>query len=78
MIQPQLSRWRSCSAATRALDLPHVRMLSSAGHDAGPIQSKFPAGMIFEPNEGGVTHNETEFTHPEDLTKGTKVLADVL
>jgi len=65
-------------AAARALDLPHIRMLSSAGHDAGPIQSKFPAGMIFVPSVGGVTHNETEFTHPADLTRGTQVLADVL
>jgi acetylornithine deacetylase/succinyl-diaminopimelate desuccinylase-like protein len=53
-------------------------MLSAAGHDAGPIQSKYPAGMIFVPSVSGITHNEAELTHPRDLTNGAKVLANVL
>lgn len=64
-------------AASR-LGISNRRMLSAAGHDAGLIQRICPTGMIFVPSIGGITHNEAEFSRPEDLTDGARVLADVL
>nr|WP_306464455.1 M20/M25/M40 family metallo-hydrolase [Acinetobacter baumannii] len=37
-----------------------------------------PAGMIFVPCRGGISHNPAEWAEPEHLTAGTQVLADVL
>ena len=37
-----------------------------------------PAGMIFVPSVGGISHNYNEFTKPQDLDSGAKVLWDVL
>ncbi len=69
---------QNIEAAARDLGMTYRFMLSAAGHDAGPIQSKYPAGMIFVPSVSGITHNEAELTHPRDLTNGTQVLANVL
>jgi len=77
-IQFEQKLQKSIEVATRELGMSYRYMLSAAGHDAGPIQNKFPAGMVFVPSVSGITHNEAEFTHPEDLTNGAKVLADVL
>ena len=77
-IQFDLRLQENIEAAARDLGMTYRYMLSAAGHDAGPIQSKYPAGMIFVPSVSGITHNEAELTHPRDLTNGAKVLANVL
>ena len=64
--------------AAAALGLPGKRMLSAAGHDACLMHRICPTGMIFIPSVGGVTHNEAEFSRPDDLTAGARVLANVL
>jgi N-carbamoyl-L-amino-acid hydrolase len=64
-------------AATR-LDLPRMRIFSGAFHDAKYLAEICPAGMIFVPCAGGVSHNPRESAHPADLAAGARVLAEVL
>jgi N-carbamoyl-L-amino-acid hydrolase len=49
-------------------------IVSGAGHDAGNIAKAAPAGMIFVPCAGGISHNEAESATPEDLAAGCNVL----
>ncbi|MBI3991983.1 MAG: Zn-dependent hydrolase, partial [Candidatus Lambdaproteobacteria bacterium] len=44
--------------AAAAAELPHRRMVSGAGHDAGYVSDVCPTGMIFIPCKGGLSHNE--------------------
>ena len=37
-----------------------------------------PAGMIFTPSVGGVSHNPAEHTDPADLAAGADVLLQVI
>ncbi|MBN8941166.1 MAG: M20 family metallo-hydrolase [Rhizobiales bacterium] len=64
--------------AARALDIPAMDVYSAAGHDARQLHYVCPAGMIFVPCRGGISHNPAEWAEPEHLTAGTRVLADVL
>ncbi|MDP6474424.1 MAG: M20 family metallo-hydrolase [Alphaproteobacteria bacterium] len=64
--------------AARALDLPHMEMVSGAGHDAMHIAGLCPAGMIFVPCEKGLSHNEAESASAPDLAAGARVLAACL
>jgi N-carbamoyl-L-amino-acid hydrolase len=50
------------------------RMPSGAGHDAQMMARICPAGMIFVPSVGGLSHNVREETTPEHLQAGTEVL----
>jgi len=61
-----------------ALQTPHRRMFSAAGHDARQLSYICPTAMIFVPCEKGISHNEAENATPGDLRDGAKVLADVL
>ncbi|MFN0029502.1 MAG: Zn-dependent hydrolase [Acidimicrobiales bacterium] len=54
------------------------RMPSGAGHDAQMLARVCPAGMIFVPSVGGISHNITEHTDPDDLAAGAEVLAAVV
>jgi N-carbamoyl-L-amino-acid hydrolase len=64
--------------ATQALDLPHMEMVSGAGHDAMHVAGLCPAGMIFVPCEKGLSHNEAENATAPDLAAGARVLAACL
>ncbi|GIX45943.1 MAG: Zn-dependent hydrolase [Candidatus Tectimicrobiota bacterium] len=61
-----------------ALGLPHRELLSGAGHDAMHLAAVCPAGMIFVPCAGGISHNEAESARPADLAAGARVLAACL
>jgi N-carbamoyl-L-amino-acid hydrolase len=61
-------------AIAKELDLPVKRLPSGAGHDAQMLAAICPACMIFTPSAGGVSHNITEYTKPEDLAAGADVL----
>ncbi len=65
-------------SATQALDLPHMEMVSGAGHDAMHVAGLCPAGMIFVPCEKGLSHNEAENATAPDLAAGARVLAACL
>ena len=54
------------------------RLPSGAGHDAQMLARVCPAGMIFVPSVGGISHNPTEFTDADDLQAGADVLLDVM
>jgi len=55
-----------------------LRMPSGAGHDAQMVARMCPAGMVFVPSVGGISHNPAEFTAPEDLVAGANVLLQVV
>jgi len=54
------------------------RMPSGAGHDAQMIARLAPAGMVFVPSVGGISHNPAELTRPEHLQAGADVLLHTL
>jgi N-carbamoyl-L-amino-acid hydrolase len=53
-------------------------MPSGAFHDAQFMVPLCPTGMIFVPCRGGVSHNPAEYSAPDQLAAGTRVLAQVL
>lgn len=53
------------------------RMVSGAGHDAQMMAAVAEAAMIFVPSVNGISHNEKEYTTPEDLVNGANVLLEV-
>ncbi|MEX0296170.1 Zn-dependent hydrolase [Pseudomonas putida] len=75
---PALYFDRSCVDAVRdaaqTLGLPHMDIVSGAGHDAIFLAELGPAGMIFVPCENGISHNEIENATPQDLAAGCAVL----
>ncbi|MEK1913829.1 MAG: Zn-dependent hydrolase [Pseudomonas chlororaphis] len=75
---PPLDFDPACVAAVRQgaeqLGLSHMDIVSGAGHDAIFIAELGPAGMIFVPCEGGISHNEIENAAPQDLADGCAVL----
>ncbi|GAB1400417.1 Zn-dependent hydrolase [Aminivibrio sp.] len=62
---------KSCAA----MGISCVRMPSGASHDANPMARITPAGMIFVPSRGGISHSREEYTSPGDLARGAEVLA---
>jgi N-carbamoyl-L-amino-acid hydrolase len=66
------------TAAAAARGIPAMDVYSAAGHDARQLHYVCPAGMIFVPCRGGISHNPEEWAEPEHLAAGAQVLADVL
>src|SRR3954452_9641822 len=68
----------------RALDAAHarglaaVRTYSGAGHDAGHLAAKVPAGLLFVPLAGGQSHTPYEAADDADVLAAARVLVDVL
>ena len=60
--------------ASQALGLPHMDLVSGAGHDAIHVAAVAPAGMIFVPCKDGISHNEIEDALPEHIAAGANVL----
>jgi N-carbamoyl-L-amino-acid hydrolase len=65
-------------AAARAQGLGWRRMASGAFHDAQFLSRICPAGMIFVPSRGGVSHHPSEYSSPAQLAAGARVLAAAL
>lgn len=53
-----------------------MRMPSGAGHDAQTLATIMPAGMLFVPSIGGISHHWTENTADEDIVTGAQVFVD--
>ncbi len=53
-----------------------MAMPSAAGHDAQIIAHRLPAGMMFVPSIGGVSHHYSEDTDEADIILGCQVFAD--
>lgn len=64
--------------AAAADGLKALRMPSGAFHDAQFLVPLCPAGMIFVPCSGGVSHHPAEYAEPAWLAAGARVLARVL
>ena len=62
----------------RRLGYAFQRMPSGAGHDAMNMARIAPAGMIFIPCRGGISHNPDEYASPEDIVRGMDVLTETL
>ena len=54
------------------------RLPSGAGHDAMVIGRHVPAGMIFVPSRGGISHSPDEYSSPAEVELGMRVLAATL
>lgn len=53
-----------------------VRMPSAAGHDAQVLATIMPAGMMFVPSIGGISHHWTENTADADIVTGAQVYVE--
>jgi N-carbamoyl-L-amino-acid hydrolase len=61
--------------AATALQVGCRRMPSGAFHDAQFVNRVCPSAMIFVPSHKGISHNPAEYSSPEQLESGTRVLA---
>ncbi len=64
--------------AAEKLGYPWNEMPSAAGHDARIMSFVAPSGMIFVPSRGGVSHSPEEWTDPDDILAGVRVLAETV
>src|SRR6476660_1297487 len=53
-----------------------VRMPSGAGHDAQILATIMPAGMLFVPSIGGISHHWSENTDDADIVTGAQVFVE--
>src|SRR5438105_1972617 len=60
--------------ACRELGRPPGKLWSGAGHDAAVLSHHVPAGMLFVPSAGGISHSPRETTSDEHLVLGTQAL----
>ncbi len=65
---------RLIGEAAAELGLKSRRMPSGAAHDAQSMARLGPAGMIFIPSRGGISHSPHEFSAPEHIVAGANVL----
>ncbi len=65
-------------AAADDLGIPHIPMVSGAGHDSQVMATRAPTAMLFVPSHDGRSHSAAEFTTPEDAARGATVLAHTL
>ncbi|MEJ2168592.1 MAG: hydantoinase/carbamoylase family amidase [Desulfobacterales bacterium] len=68
---------QECLAAAAETHAPGkwIRMPSGAGHDAQVFAGILPAGMLFVPSIGGISHDIAEDTAEEDIVRGCRTLA---
>jgi len=62
----------------RQLGVSHKKMISRAYHDTLFMAQVCPSSMIFIPCRGGVSHRPDEFSSPEQIETGVRVLAQTL
>ncbi|MGN7807027.1 Zn-dependent hydrolase [Ensifer sp. 22521] len=60
--------------SAEALGYSATDVVSGAGHDAAHIATIMPTAMIFVPSKNGLSHNEAEYTAPEECARGAEVL----
>ena len=66
------------SDACRKHGLDFLPMVSRAYHDSLFMSRFAPTGMLFIPCRNGYSHRPDEYASPEDITRGTLVLAETL
>jgi N-carbamoyl-L-amino-acid hydrolase len=65
---------KSIEAACGKLGFQFRHLPSGAGHDAQPMSTLFPMGMIFVPSVAGISHSPKELTRWEHCANGANVL----
>jgi hydantoinase/carbamoylase family amidase len=63
-----------CERAGARYQLMHSR----AGHDSMNMARICPAGMLFVPSEGGISHHPREHTRPEHIVQGVDALLEAV
>jgi N-carbamoyl-L-amino-acid hydrolase len=61
-------------SVAKGLGLSTRHLPSGAGHDAQEIAAIGPVGMIFVPSVGGISHSPKEYSRPDDIANGARVL----
>jgi N-carbamoyl-L-amino-acid hydrolase len=64
------------AASTTVAGGRSIRMPSGAGHDAQILATIMPAGMLFVPSIGGVSHHWSENTADADIVRGAEVFVE--
>ena len=75
MMDGAFQRAIAAASATFA-DGKSIRMPSGAGHDAQILASIMPAGMLFVPSIGGISHHWSENTGDADIVTGAEVFVE--
>ena len=70
----QFSASDDVKAATEKLGYSHMDIYAGAGHDACYMADLVPTGMIFTPCLNGISHNEAEYSSPQECAAGANVL----
>jgi ureidoglycolate amidohydrolase len=73
---PEIVETVAVACETRSLR--YQRMISRAYHDSLFMDRVAPTAMIFIPCRGGVSHRPDEYSSPEQITQGVRILADTL
>jgi len=66
------------SQSCRKHNLNFLPMVSRAYHDSLFMSRIAPTGMLFIPCRNGYSHRPDEYASPEDIARGTLVLAETL
>jgi ureidoglycolate amidohydrolase len=66
------------SQSCRKHDLNFLPMVSRAYHDSLFVASIAPVAMLFIPCRNGYSHRPDEYASPDDIARGTLVLAETL
>jgi ureidoglycolate amidohydrolase len=78
---PATSDPRIVEALTKACDAHRIvcqQMVSRAYHDSLFMAQIAPTAMLFIPCRSGISHRPDEYASPDDIAKGTLVLAEAL
>lgn len=65
-------------AVCRRMNVPYKLMYSGASHDTQMMNSIAPAGLVFVPSRGGLSHVPQEWTEPTQVAAGIEVLVHSL
>ena len=60
------------------LGLKNGRTMTLAGHDSTNMKDVVPTVFLFVPSVDGVSHNEAELTHDEDMLDGVRMLTETV
>jgi beta-ureidopropionase / N-carbamoyl-L-amino-acid hydrolase len=69
--QRAIAQASSIFADGKSLPMP-----SGAGHDAQLLATIMPAGMLFVPSIGGISHHWSENTDDADIVRGAEVFVE--
>jgi beta-ureidopropionase / N-carbamoyl-L-amino-acid hydrolase len=69
---------KAIEAGAQRLGHQFRHLPSGAGHDAQPMATLGPMGMIFIPSVSGISHSPKEFSRWEDCARGADVLLETV